>query len=105
MEAAPAASPPPEDKSSTLGELVCPICLGSPTPLVITECGHTFCGPCLHAAIVAQPITPQMLQDIPSVAGKDLEGTCPVCRHPLAGGWGRSLRGGILKMEMVEIAI
>lgn len=55
--------------------------------------------------MVAQPITPQLLQDIPTVAGKDLEGTCPVCRHALAGGWGRSLRGAILKMDMVEVVI
>ena len=31
-----------EEKKTTLGELVCPICLGPPSPLVITECGHTL---------------------------------------------------------------
>jgi hypothetical protein len=31
-----------EEKKITLGELVCPICLGPPSPLVITECGHTL---------------------------------------------------------------
>lgn len=36
------ALPIPEDQTSTLAELVCPICLGSPSPLVITECGHTL---------------------------------------------------------------
>lgn len=36
------AMPIQEDQTSTLAELVCPICLGSPSPLVITECGHTL---------------------------------------------------------------
>lgn len=93
------------EKETSMNELVCPICLGPPTPLVVTECGHTFCGPCLHAAMVAQPITQQLLRDLPTVAGKNLEGTCPVCRHVLSGGWGQSLRGAILKMDLVDLAI
>ena len=31
-----------EEKQVTLGELQCPICLGSPAPLVLTECGHAL---------------------------------------------------------------
>lgn len=31
-----------EEKKVTLGELQCPICLGSPAPLVLTECGHAL---------------------------------------------------------------
>lgn len=31
-----------EAQGATLGELVCPICLGPPSPLVVTECGHTL---------------------------------------------------------------
>lgn len=34
--------PTVDEKKTTLGELVCPICLGPPSPLVITECGHTL---------------------------------------------------------------
>lgn len=33
---------PVDEKKTSLGELVCPICLGPPSPLVITECGHTL---------------------------------------------------------------
>ena len=61
------------------------------------------CGPCLHSALISQPITQQTLRDLPNIAGKDLEGTCPVCRHPLGGGWGKSLRGAILRMAEVEM--
>lgn len=35
-------SPEKEEAQITLGELVCPICLGPPNPLVITECGHAL---------------------------------------------------------------
>jgi hypothetical protein len=45
------------------------------------------------------------MQDIPTLAGKDLEGTCPVCRHVLTGGWGRSLRGAIVKMATVDVPL
>lgn len=31
-----------DEEKTSLGELVCPICLGPPTPLVVTECGHTL---------------------------------------------------------------
>lgn len=35
--------PPLDNEMKTsLGELVCPICLGPPTPLVVTGCGHTL---------------------------------------------------------------
>jgi hypothetical protein len=61
------------------------------------------CGPCLHSALISQPITQQTLRDLPNIAGKELEGTCPVCRHPLSGGWGKSLRGAILRMAEVEM--
>lgn len=47
----------------------------------------------------------QLLQDIPTVAGKNLEGTCPVCRHALSGGWGQALRGAILKVDSVEVTL
>lgn len=60
------------------------------------------CGPCLHSAITNQALTPQILEQIPTVIGKDLEGTCPVCRHVLRGGWGRGLRGAILRMGHSE---
>lgn len=36
------ASPEKETKKTTLGELVCPVCLGPPAPLVVTECGHAL---------------------------------------------------------------
>ena len=36
------ASPEKEEAKITLGELVCPVCLGPPTPLVFTECGHAL---------------------------------------------------------------
>ncbi|KAK4051000.1 hypothetical protein OIV83_003129 [Microbotryomycetes sp. JL201] len=46
-------------RPESLSSLQCPICFGSPTPLVLTSCGHAFCGPCLHAALVAgPPLTP-----------------------------------------------
>ena len=63
------------------------------------------CGPCLHSALIHQPVTAQMLRDIPSVAGPALEGTCPVCRHILAGGWGKGLRGAVLRMSHVQIPV
>lgn len=47
----------------------------------------------------------QLLQDIPTVGGKNLEGTCPVCRHALSGGWGQALRGAILKVDSVEVTL
>ncbi|KAK4050350.1 hypothetical protein OIO90_005143 [Microbotryomycetes sp. JL221] len=48
-----------EQVEQSLSTLQCPICLGSPTPLVLTSCGHCFCGPCLHAALAAgPPLTP-----------------------------------------------
>jgi len=99
------ASPEKEEAKITLGELVCPVCLGPPTPLVFTECGHAFCGPCLHSALTSQPITQDTFRALPNVAGKGLEGTCPVCRHALAGGWGKALRGAILRMAEIEVPI
>lgn len=94
----------PEDKV-TFAEFVCPICLGPPTPLVVTECGHAFCGPCLHSALTSQPITAQSLESIPTIGGKDLEGTCPVCRHVLRGGWGRSIRGAVIRVAEIEVPL
>ena len=35
-------SPEKAEDKTILGELVCPICLGPPAPLVITECGHAL---------------------------------------------------------------
>lgn len=63
------------------------------------------CGPCLHSALIAQPITQQLIRDLPNVAGNALEGTCPVCRRPLEGGWGRALRGAVLRMGTAEIPV
>ncbi|CAD6564989.1 MAG: hypothetical protein CYPHOPRED_004999 [Cyphobasidiales sp. Tagirdzhanova-0007] len=37
-----APSPEKEEQKILLGELVCPICLGPPAPLVLTECGHAL---------------------------------------------------------------
>ncbi|KAH8914949.1 hypothetical protein BT69DRAFT_1289466 [Atractiella rhizophila] len=92
-------------------ELTCPICLCPPKPLVTTSCGHTFCGPCLHAALLAQP---KVQVNEPSTGrfnffsfgfgGRtvtrfaDEEGVCPVCRTELRGGWGHALRGIYLRM-------
>lgn len=54
--APPKADDPPAPSLSTL---TCPVCLGPPTPLVLTACGHAFCGPCLHASLAAGPaLTP-----------------------------------------------
>ena len=60
-------TPPPEatapsakeNLGPSLSTLSCPICLGAPTPLALTSCGHAFCAPCLHAALLAGgPPTP-----------------------------------------------
>lgn len=37
-----ADSPEKEEAKITIGELVCPICLGPPMPLVFSECGHAL---------------------------------------------------------------
>ncbi|KAM0790084.1 hypothetical protein ACM66B_005412 [Microbotryomycetes sp. NB124-2] len=174
-----------EEQAQSLSSLQCPICFGSPSPLVLTSCGHAFCGPCLHAALVAgPPLTPPppdhlhpygngrgargggrgrgargrgarggarggggggpAAEALLNRAGQrrnprrgnnvnggvggafaegfvedDLDGDlgganwqddgndgppteldkhCPVCRAPLKGGWGRSLRGLYLRM-------
>lgn len=56
----PSTAPPPSAETlPSLATLSCPICLGPPTPLALTQCGHAFCAPCLHAALVAGPaLTP-----------------------------------------------
>lgn len=41
-DAEPIALSDADEKKTSLGELVCPVCLGPPTPLVVTECGHTL---------------------------------------------------------------
>ena len=47
------------DNDPSLSSLTCPICLGPPTPFALTSCGHAFCAPCLHSALVAGPaLTP-----------------------------------------------
>lgn len=51
--------PPPSAAGPSLATLTCPVCLGPPTPLALTACGHAFCAPCLHASLVAGPaLTP-----------------------------------------------
>lgn len=135
--APPPAAPAPA-LSPSLATLSCPICLGPPTPLALTSCGHAYCAPCLHAALLAGgPLTPP-----PSSAGmrgrtggprgargrvaffgpgasrgrgaasggagrggqeeeeppSELDGHCPVCRTVLKGGWGRSIRGLVMRM-------
>ncbi|KDE06832.1 hypothetical protein MVLG_02868 [Microbotryum lychnidis-dioicae p1A1 Lamole] len=44
---------------TSLSNLTCPICFGPPVPIAATSCGHVFCAPCLHAALLAGPeLTP-----------------------------------------------
>lgn len=86
-------SPPPAPKrpistDPSASHLSCPICLGPPTPLVTTICGHTFCGPCLHAALVAGGgITPEVNHEAQAIVGG---------RPIRGGGWrGGGGRGGM----------
>lgn len=45
--------------AESLANLTCPICLGPPTPLAMTICGHAFCGGCLHESLASGPeLTP-----------------------------------------------
>lgn len=45
----------PHTETALLCTYRCPICLGAPTNLCVTPCGHMFCGACLHDAIAAHP--------------------------------------------------
>ncbi|GAA5962087.1 hypothetical protein JCM21900_001943 [Sporobolomyces salmonicolor] len=141
----PTTTPPDADTSPprSLAHLSCPICLGPPTPLALTACGHAFCAPCLHAALVAGPALTPPPPDTSTrgrrgrgaayaaaassgiftsrgrgrgarggAAGRaavgqpssdddgdpELNKHCPVCRTPLYGGWGKSLRGLVVRM-------
>ncbi|GAA5832981.1 hypothetical protein JCM3766R1_000385 [Sporobolomyces carnicolor] len=171
----PSTQPPPSNDAASsnshlasLATLSCPICLGPPTPLALTACGHAFCAPCLHAALVAGPALtpppapvpvrgrggarargrargrggsrgrgrgtgargrgntrasgpglgaqwesddyedeegdPASLASLDDAAGgdPDLNKHCPVCRTPLYGGWGKSLRGLMIRMAPVK---
>lgn len=50
---------PPTTTKESLANLSCPICLGPPTPLAMTICGHAFCGGCLHESLASGPeLTP-----------------------------------------------
>ncbi|BGP01715.1 Proteophosphoglycan 5 [Rhodotorula toruloides ATCC 204091] len=136
----------------SLSHLTCPICFGPPAPLALTSCGHAFCAPCLHAALVAGPaLTPPpagtagagrgrggrtgpmgeaarlfntstgargrgrtarsgyagrasaaATEDEDDEGDPELNKHCPVCRTPLYGGWGKSLRGLVLRMAPVK---
>ncbi|GAA5899520.1 hypothetical protein JCM5296_003727 [Sporobolomyces johnsonii] len=141
----PTTTPPDADTEPprSLAHLSCPICLGPPTPLALTSCGHAFCAPCLHAALVAGPALTPPPPDTSTrgrrgrgaayaaaassgiftsrgrgrgarggaaggaAAGQpssdddgdpELNKHCPVCRTPLYGGWGKSLRGLVVRM-------
>ncbi|GAA6015534.1 hypothetical protein JCM11491_004385 [Sporobolomyces phaffii] len=159
----PSTQPPPSAENASpalpsLATLSCPICLGPPTPLALTSCGHAFCAPCLHAALVAGPALTPPPPGAPTGRGRgrggsrgrargvgarggggraagttatarrgrgrsnwheaadrdwdeddeddgdgdegdpDLNKHCPVCRTPLYGGWGKSLRGLVIRM-------
>ncbi|GAA5967956.1 hypothetical protein JCM21900_003878 [Sporobolomyces salmonicolor] len=50
----PSTTPPDADSepSRSLAHLSCPVYLYPPTPLALTACGHAFCAPCLHVALV-----------------------------------------------------
>ncbi|GAA5849261.1 hypothetical protein JCM5353_005991 [Sporobolomyces roseus] len=158
----PSTAPPPSAETlPSLATLSCPICLGPPTPLALTQCGHAFCAPCLHAALVAGPaLTPPppgtstpptrgrgrqrgrgntttrgrwgvgvlgggsgvgpprsiasrgvnsrtgggggVSSDVEDEGDPELNKHCPVCRTPLYGGWGKSLRGLVLRMAPVK---
>jgi len=158
----PSTAPPPSAETlPSLATLSCPICLGPPTPLALTQCGHAFCAPCLHAALVAGPaLTPPppgtstpssttrgrgrgrgnsrtrgrwgvgvlgggsgvgaprstasrgvntrngagggVSSDAEDEGDPELNKHCPVCRTPLYGGWGKSLRGLVLRMAPVK---
>ncbi|EGG05089.1 uncharacterized protein MELLADRAFT_107737 [Melampsora larici-populina 98AG31] len=83
------------DDEDSLANLTCSICLGSPSPLVVTQCGHVACGGCLAASLASQP---RPMLGFEPQAGTENNGKCPVCRTMLVGGWGTSMRGAILKM-------
>ncbi|BGO93289.1 hypothetical protein NBRC10512v2_005593 [Rhodotorula toruloides] len=140
------------ERLPSLSHLTCPICFGPPAPLALTSCGHAFCAPCLHAALVAGPaLTPppagtagagrgrggrtgpmgeaarlfntstgargrgraarggyagrapaHATEDEDDEGDPELNKHCPVCRTPLYGGWGKSLRGLVLRMAPVR---
>ncbi|GAA5862800.1 hypothetical protein JCM1840_002678 [Sporobolomyces johnsonii] len=143
----PRTTPPDADTEPprSLAHLSCSIFLGPSNPLALTACGHAFCAPCLHAALVAGPaLTPpppdtstrgrrgrgaSYVTAVSSgiftsttrgrgrgarggaaggaAAGQpssdddgdpELDNHCPVCRMPLYGGQGKSLRGLVVGM-------
>ncbi|XP_005229639.3 E3 ubiquitin-protein ligase TRIM7-like [Falco biarmicus] len=66
-------------------EATCPVCLELFSQPLVTECGHSFCGPCL-AAVLGSPPRPA---------------ACPQCRAPVAPG---SLRPNRALRAVAELA-
>lgn len=89
------AAPEPEIESApSLSTLSCPICLGAPTPLALTACGHAFCAPCLHTALIAGPsLTPPPPDLGPGTRGNRGGGAANLF-VPQRGRGGRA-RGGV----------
>ncbi|CAH7673264.1 hypothetical protein BY996DRAFT_4580517, partial [Phakopsora pachyrhizi] len=81
----------------SLANLTCSICLGPPSPLVVTKCGHIACGGCLTASLASNQDSYIFVN--PHRGPDSNRGKCPVCRAVLTGGWGVGMRGAILKMS------
>jgi hypothetical protein len=134
----PAADPDPVKPFSAVS---CPVCLGAPSPLAVTRCGHvlfvvfsegSFCCSSAYLTLFVSeqlwwmlayivsfsppvantqslckltkkpPLSSLLSQVNPAAGWDDTEGRCPVCRTELRGGWGKSMRGLVLRMGVVE---
>ncbi|SJX60569.1 uncharacterized protein SRS1_10206 [Sporisorium reilianum f. sp. reilianum] len=52
----PPRSKPPPIEHPLLSKYTCPICFDAPKNLVVTPCGHFFCGECLFQALKTQAV-------------------------------------------------
>ncbi|KAJ9119124.1 hypothetical protein QFC22_003615 [Naganishia vaughanmartiniae] len=105
----------------------CPICFMPPSQAVLTPCGHIMCGKCLFDTLKSQAIRDgkrpnpvgqypptrsqngrrktkkeiELEKSRPSLKGRLLTGSCPVCRKELEGGFGTVAgEGGVKSLEI-----
>ncbi|TKY90751.1 hypothetical protein EX895_000749 [Sporisorium graminicola] len=60
----PPRSKPPPIEHPLLSKYTCPICFDAPKNLVVTPCGHFFCGECLFQALKTQAVQRGAMEDV-----------------------------------------